>query len=126
MIKEKIAPLTDEIDNIKENSHVELKETVFKCDHCEYIGSQSSVIERHITMKHKIPNHPCEVCDFKATSDSELKHHTFTSHKNKTQTKQIERFETMENSIVLSLEKNPAYGRHQLSRPMRIEGPIQS
>ena len=22
--------------------------------------------------------------------------------------------------------KNPAYGRHQLSRPMRIEGPIQS
>ena len=21
--------------------------------------------------------------------------------------------------------KNPAYGRHQLSRPMRIEGPIQ-
>ena len=25
-----------------------------------------------------------------------------------------------------SLKKNPAYGRHQLSRPMRIEGPIQN
>ena len=23
------------------------------------------------------------------------------------------------------LKKNPAYGRHQLSRPMRIVGPIQ-
>ena len=56
-------------------------------------------------MKHKSPNHPCEVCDFKATSDSDLKRHAFTSHKDKTKTKEIERLETMENSIVLSLEK---------------------
>ena len=86
-MKEKIAALTKEIDNFIENSHVELKETLIKCDHCEYIGSTSSVIKRHITLKHKSPNHLCEMCDFKATSDSNLKHHTLTKHKNKTQTK---------------------------------------
>ena len=50
MIKEKIAPLTEEIYNIKENIHVELKVTGFKCDHGEYITSTSSVIKRHIAM----------------------------------------------------------------------------
>ena len=61
-MKEKITPLTEEIYNFKENIRVELKETVIKCDHCEYIGSTSSVIKRHITMKHKSPNHQCDVC----------------------------------------------------------------
>ena len=28
-------------------------------------------------------------------------------------------------NLMLKHDKNPAYGRHQLSRPMRIEGPIQ-
>ena len=46
MMKEKIAQLTKQIDNIKENSHVELKKTVFKCDHYEYIGSTRSVIKK--------------------------------------------------------------------------------
>ena len=81
MMKGEIAVLSEEIDKIKKNTHVESKEIVWRCEHCEYTGRSSSVLKRHITMKHRTGIHPCEVCDFKASSDSELKQHTVTNHK---------------------------------------------
>ena len=81
---EKINDLTEEVDTIKRNAHVEPKVISYKCDHCDYTGSTSTVVKRHVTIKHKSSNHPCEECSFKATSDSELKRHIFTTHQKET------------------------------------------
>ena len=79
-MKEKINDLTEEVDTIKRNTHVKSQGVSFKCDHCDYIGSTSTVQQRHITMKHKSSNHHCEKCNFEAISDSELKHLILSSH----------------------------------------------
>ena len=89
MMQEKINDLTEEVDTNKRNTHMEPHGTTFKCEHCDYIGSTSTVVKRHMTMKHKNSNHSCEECNFKATSDTEMKHHIITSHQNKTPTKEI-------------------------------------
>ena len=62
-------------------------------------------MKRHVTIKHKSSNHPCEECSFKATSDSELKRHIFATHQKETPVKEIERCESLNDSLVLSLEK---------------------
>ena len=80
VMKEKIDDLTEEVDTIKRNSHVKPQYVSFKCAHCDYTGSTSTVLKRHITMKHISSNHHCEKCNFEAISDSKLKHHIFSSH----------------------------------------------
>ena len=64
----------------------------------------------HVTIKHKNSNHPCKECRFKTTSDSELKRQIFTSHQKETPIKEIEWCESLNYSLVLSLEKRLADG----------------
>jgi hypothetical protein len=104
-IKEKINDLTEKVNTIKRNAHVEPKDISYKYDHCDYTGGTSTVVKRHVTIKHKSSNHPCEECIFKATSDSEIKLHIFTTHQKETPVKEIERCESLNDSLVLSLEK---------------------
>ena len=120
MMQEKINDLTEEVDTIKRNTHVEPQGTSFKCEHCDYTGSTSTVVKRHMTMKHKNSNHPCEECNFKATSDTEMKHHILTSHQNETPTKEIERCQSFEDSLVLSLEKEERFEDLSTSPPQKL------
>ena len=109
VMKKKINDLTEDVDTIKRNTHVKPQCVSFKCDHCDYTGSTSTVLKRHITMKHMSSNHHWEKCNFKAISDSELKHHIFSSHQIETPRKEIERCEPFEDSLVLSLEKQERF-----------------
>ena len=44
MMQEKINDLTEEVDTIKRNTHVEPQGKTFKCEHCDYTGSTSTVV----------------------------------------------------------------------------------
>ena len=102
---EKINDLTEEVNTIKRNAHVELKDISYKYDHCDFTGCTSTDVKGHVTIKHKSSNHPCKECSFKTTPDSELKRHIFTSRQKETPIKEIEWCESLNDSLVLSLEK---------------------
>jgi hypothetical protein len=50
VMSQKIKVLEDELQNEKKESDSQVK--IFKCDHCNYNASTSTVLKRHTTLKH--------------------------------------------------------------------------
>ena len=85
------------------------EENLLKCSHCSYTASASAVLKRHVTMNHKtfesVIKVLCEDCGLKFTSNANMEEHRVTKHKPITPVKDIERYETPNDSLVLSLSK---------------------
>ena len=105
----KIHELTEEVTNIKRDIPEKNEEMRYKCSQCSYTTSTNAVLKRHITMKHKSPEHLqkifCEECGLRFTSNTDLEEHIAVVHKPETPLKEIERYEASNDSLVLSPNK---------------------
>ena len=73
-------------------------------------------------------NDKCKHCENKHINFTNYEGHEVSEQNHLNQNKGIDESDKAIVSEMLNVQannKNPAYGRHQLSRPMRIEGPIQ-
>ena len=95
----------------------------FKCDLCSFQCEKKRKLKKHTNTEHGLQTNRsdkenkfyCDKCSNAFTSTKRLKTHQHISH-------ELINCDKCESKFKL---KNPAYGRHQLSRPMRIIGPIQ-
>ena len=56
--KATINDLTREMEDMKEQKHEGgTSDIALKCTHCDYTASTSTVLKRHMTMKHKSSDH---------------------------------------------------------------------
>ena len=91
-MSQQIEKLTFELEVVQTDKEINTNDIVgqnkVKCDMCEYTASTSTVLKRHVTMKHKnniqsveIPVQlKCDLCDTSCTSQHELKGHTEFEH----------------------------------------------
>ena len=90
-MSQQINSLTIELEVVKSEKEInsnDISTEKNKCDLCEYTASSSTVLKRHVTMKHKkdvqsvdIPtNFKCETCQHESISTSALKGHISLNH----------------------------------------------
>ena len=90
-MSQQIDCLTTELEVVKskkEINSIDISSEKIKCDLCEHNASSSSVLKRHVTMKHNkevqsvdIPNKfKCEICQHESISTSALKGHIYLNH----------------------------------------------
>ena len=53
VMQARINDLKEEVEDIKRDKLAVLKDIHLKCDQCDYSASTSTVLQRHISMKHK-------------------------------------------------------------------------
>ena len=103
------------------------EENLLKCSHCSYTASASAVLKRPVTMNHKtfesVIKVLCEDCGLKFTSNANMEEHRVTKHKPITPVKEIERYETPNDSLVLSLSKEERSENCSTSFSFHIETP---
>ena len=104
----KISELTEEVTNIKRGNPQKSREKPHTCSHCSYTASTSTVLKRHVAMKHKNPENvkiiSCKECGIELPSHTDLDQHHILKHTNKTPSKEVERKESLDDSLVLSLD----------------------
>ena len=91
-MSQKIDKLTIELEVVKSKKEINTNditnEKEIKCDSCEYTASTSTVLKRHVTMKHKknvqsveTPNQfKCQLCEHDCNSSSALQSHISINH----------------------------------------------
>ena len=90
-MSQQINSLTIELEVVKSEKEInsnDISTEKNKCDLCEYTASSSTVLKRHVTMKHKkdmqsvdIPTRfKCEICQHKSILTSALKGHISLNH----------------------------------------------
>ena len=90
-MSQQIEDLTLELEVVKSKKEInsnDISSEKIMCDLCEYTASSSTVLKRHVTMKHKkdvqsvdIPTHfKCEICQHESISTSALKGHISLKH----------------------------------------------
>ena len=92
IMSQQIEYLTSELEFVKTKKEINtndiLSEKKIKCDSCEYTASTNTVLQRHVTIKHKkdvqsvkVPlQFKCELCDTICISQHALKGHTEFEH----------------------------------------------
>ena len=70
-------PLQLEPKRIKRSKNVVIK---YPCDSCEYSAAKSSVLKRHIEIKHKGLRYLCDKCEYATTTSGNLKTHIESKH----------------------------------------------
>ena len=113
-----ISELRDKIDNPEKP-----KENNFKYSHCSFTASTSAVLKRHITMNNKSPNFSCKDCNLKFTSNTNLQEHRDIKHKPKSPEKEIERYDPLNDSLVLSQDVEERSEDHSSSFSSHIDTP---
>ena len=90
-MSQQIEDLTIELEVVKTKKEInsnDISTEQKRCDLCEYTASSSTVLKRHVTMKHKkdvqsadIPTKfKCEICQHESISTSALKYHISLKH----------------------------------------------
>ena len=90
-MSQQIDSLTIELEVVKSKKEInsnDISTEQNKCDLCEYTASSSTVLKRHVTMKHKKDVHSldiptkftCEICQHESISTSALKGHIYLNH----------------------------------------------
>ena len=106
--KATINDLTRKMEVMKEQKHEgDTSDIALKCTHCDYTARTSTVLKRHMTIKHKssdLQKISCELCNFKASSDIELENHNI-NHKHELAATEINRNEHHDESLELSIHK---------------------
>ena len=70
-------PLQLEPKRIKRSINVVIK---YPCDSCEYSAAKSSVLKRHIEIKHKGLRYLCDKWEYATTTSGNLKTHIESKH----------------------------------------------
>ena len=90
-MSQQLEHITIELEVVKSKKEINSKDSSsekIKFDLCEYTASSSTVLKRHVTMKHKkdvqsLDIHTqlkCEICQHESISTSELKDHISPKH----------------------------------------------
>ena len=109
LLKAKIIEVAEEVAHIKRYVAKKENEIIHECSQCAYLASTCAVLKLHVTMKHKSSHHAEKIssqeCGQRVTSYIELKKHSIASHTPQTPSTEIEKHHSINDSLVLSLEK---------------------
>ena len=64
----------------KRNDVSRNNEGKYQCQHCDYGGTKSSSLKKHLKAIHKDVCYPCTQCSYKATETGNLKKHVEAIH----------------------------------------------
>ena len=120
----KILELIEEVTIIKRDIPEKHEEIIHSCSQCSYTASTNTVLKRHITMKHKSPEHlqkiSCEKCGLKFPSNTDLKEHNIVEHKPETPFIEIKRYEAFNNSLEITPNKEDRSDDYPDSSPSHL------
>ena len=127
LLNAKLSELTKELAHSKKDISEEEKDMHHKCSHCAYKASTSAVLKRHNTMKHKSPDQAqkisCNECGLSVTSNSVLEQHKLSCQDGEISPVEKERHNSLNDSLVLSLEKEERSECWTDSPPTTIQAP---